>query len=376
MAYSASSKFTYSELHKKHEEFVGPEFKVFVNGSELSTAEFNIPGVNIIIPLTIGQRSRRPESGECTFDIVGMFDLEATAFQKNLEDRVKVGKQLEVKGGYRNPQTLFMGVITSVDVNYAVGGVVVSVTAMDAFSMMGGYKQSQAFNKQNPAQTVRELLTPYTSDAPKKAKLGTIAQLDPVKVDLTRTEMKDIEFLYFLARRFQKNLAIIHGEILFDDLLKNTTPIGTLTYGQNLLSFRKQLDTSRQYGKVEVMGYDANKKPIKGQATSVSVGGTGDTAADLDSAIKKRTMQLTDKIARSEQELNAIAQAMLNESALSFVSGRGTCIGIPELTPGRYIELGGMSKSTNGTYFITRVTHSFGADGFTTSFDIKGAKTQ
>jgi len=376
MAYSSSKTFTYSALEKKHDGFVGPEFKVYVKGKHLSPDKFHIPGINIIIPLTIGQRSRRPEAGECTFSLVGMFDLEKTEFINDMEDIVKVGNQIEVKGGYRNPDTLFIGVITSVDVSFGEGGVVASVSAMDAFSMMGGYKQSQAFNKQDPSKTVKTLLSKYTTGMPAKAKLGKVAKLPAVKVDLTRTEMKDIEFLYFLARRFQKNLAIIHGEIIFDDLISNSTPIGTLTYGENLISFRKQLDTSRQYGKVEVTGYDVNKKPIKGMASSVSVGGSGKTAADFDSSIKDRTMQLTDKIARTADELNKIAQAALDEAALGFVSGSGTCIGIPELTPGRFIKVDGMSKSTDGTYLITRVTHTFGENGYTTSFDIKGAKTK
>ena len=376
MAYSASSKFTYSALSTQHDEFIGPEFKVYVQGMVLSPDLFSIPSMDIIIPLTLGQRSRRPEAGECTFNIVGMFDLEATAFKNGLETLIKVGHQIEVRGGYRNPPTLFIGVITSVDVSYGTGGVVVSVTALDAISMMGGYKHNQVFNKQDPAQTVRSLLTPYVTGFPQKAKLGTIASLPAVQVDLARTDMKDAEFLFFLARRFQKNFCIIHGEILFDDLLSNTIPISTLTYGQNLLSFHKQLDTSRQYGKVQVTGYDENRNAIMGEADTVTVGGEGSTAAQLDTAIKSRVMQLTDKIARTEIELKNIAQSVLNENALGFVSGKGTCIGIPELTPGRFITVDGMAQSTNGTYFITRVTHHFGEDGFTSSFDIKGAKTK
>jgi len=49
------------------------------------------------------------------------------------------------------------------------------------------------------------------------------------------------------------------------------------------------------------------------------------------------------------------------------------CIGLPELVPGRYIELDGMGKQVNGKYFISKVIHRFGPDGFTTQFDVKGA---
>lgn len=378
MAYSKSKTVAYSALQKLHDEFVGPSFEVSVAGTALSPDKYNIPQIDVIIPLTLGQKGRQPECGECSFDIVGMFDLAASSFKENLLSKIKVGKQIEVKGGYRNPPVLFTGVITSVDISYGKEGVVVSVTAMDAFSMMGDYKNAQTFNKKKPAQTVRDLLTPYTSGFPKKAKLGTIATLPETDVELVRTEMTDVEYLYFLARRFQKNLAIIHGEIIFDDLLSNKTPITTLTYGQNLISFRKQTDTSRQYGSVEVTGKDAQDKPITGVANSVSsrVGGAGKAPMDIDTSVKSRVLRLSDKIASTQADLKAVAQSILDESALGFVSGNGTCIGIPELTPGRYITVDGMDSSTNGTYFISRVTHSFGMDGYVCKFDIKGAKSK
>ena len=48
---------------------------------------------------------------------------------------------------------------------------------------------------------------------------------------------------------------------------------------------------------------------------------------------------------------------------------------LPELIPGRYIKIDGGDEHTNGTYFLTKVCHRISIDAYTTSFEVKGAKT-
>ena len=61
---------------------------------------------------------------------------------------------------------------------------------------------------------------------------------------------------------------------------------------------------------------------------------------------------------------------------MNLVSGEGVCIGIPELIPGRFITVDGMESETEGVYFLSKVTHSFTAEGYYTRFEVKGAKTE
>ena len=69
-----------------------------------------------------------------------------------------------------------------------------------------------------------------------------------------------------------------------------------------------------------------------------------------------------------------LAQARLDTQALNFVSGSGTCVGIPELIPGRYISIKGLDDSTEGSYFLSKVLHRFTEEGYYTQFEVKGAK--
>ena len=81
------------------------------------------------------------------------------------------------------------------------------------------------------------------------------------------------------------------------------------------------------------------------------------------------------EFARTQKECETLAQHRLNSIAMSFVSGEGECIGIPELIPGRYIKIDGGDEQTNGTYFLTKVCHRISINAYTTSFEVKGAKT-
>ena len=69
-----------------------------------------------------------------------------------------------------------------------------------------------------------------------------------------------------------------------------------------------------------------------------------------------------------------LAQARLDSLALNFVSGSGTCVGIPELIPGRYISIKGLDGDSEGSYFLSKVRHRFTGEGYYTQFEVKGAR--
>ena len=98
--------------------------------------------------------------------------------------------------------------------------------------------------------------------------------------------------------------------------------------------------------------------------------------AKLAPALQSAVLREYSEYARTQEECELIAQNRLNSIAMGLVSGEGACIGIPELIPGRYIEIDGLDSRTNGGYFISRVKHRFDSEGYSTTFEVKGAKTK
>ncbi|MEG1459123.1 MAG: hypothetical protein RSJ40_07430, partial [Acetivibrio sp.] len=68
-------------------------------------------------------------------------------------------------------------------------------------------------------------------------------------------------------------------------------------------------------------------------------------------------------------------KALKNERLKKAQGGSGSCIGLPELVPGRYVKIAKFDKDADDTYFINKIEHSFSlGDGFSTQFEIAGYK--
>src|SRR4029077_7770147 len=50
--------------------------------------------------------------------------------------------------------------------------------------------------------------------------------------------------------------------------------------------------------------------------------------------------------------------------------GSGSCVGIPDLTAGRYLTIQGIGRRFSGTYRTRKVTHRMSGSGLTTDFSI------
>lgn len=208
------------------------------------------------------------------------------------------------------------------------------------------------------------------------AKSITVGSLSGFDTPIIKEQVDDWRFLNLLAQRYGVSLFAIDGELIFDDVVSNTKSMMTLSIGAGLKSFTKRVSLAHQVGKVEIRGRDINQKPVKGTADSVTVGGSGKSAAQLVSGLKNAVLREYSEYARTEAECTLLAKNRLNQLAMGLVSGEGSCVGIPELIAGRYIEIDGFAPGSNGIYFMNKVRHRFDEEGYTTTFEIKGAKTE
>ena len=78
------------------------------------------------------------------------------------------------------------------------------------------------------------------------------------------------------------------------------------------------------------------------KASTVSIRGTGKTAAQAAPKFKKTLLREENAYVRTVDECKKVAQAKLDRLALNYVSGSGLCLGLPELIPGRFITIEGL----------------------------------
>ena len=72
------------------------------------------------------------------------------------------------------------------------------------------------------------------------------------------------------------------------------------------------------------------------------------------------------------KKLKLLAKSVLDERLMGHVYCTGECVGIPEIEPGKFMEVGKLDTSINGKYYITRVKHVLDEAGYFTKFELKG----
>ena len=358
--------YTFEQLAKKHDNFAPPGFEIQVNGKEMPPTKYHIPGVEVEI-------CAGGAVGGCTFSIEGQYDYQNKKWLNDAATIIKPGAKLAVLGGYKTRTELFYGYVDDYSLEFDQDGTPsIKVNGLDGLGYLMNMCQPFYSGEKKPKQIVQSVL--QKSQSAGYAKKIEVGALEGFETPIIKEQMDDWKFLKMMAERYGASLFAIDGELIFDNVITKTTPILTLTMNKTLRSFARKVSLAHQVGKVEILGRDVNQKAIQGTASSVTAGGEGKTAAEWVTGLKDAVLRERSEYVRTQKECELLAQNRLNTIAMGFVSGAGECIGIPELIPGRYIKIDGGDELTNGTYFITKVTHRFSPREFSTRFEVKGAK--
>ena len=358
--------YTFQALSTKYEDFRGPAFLIKINDTALNSAEMPIASLEV-------ELSADGSAGGCHFAVESLYDFAQSKWINNLAKTIQVGAKLEVTGGYVKQEPLFYGYVDEFSMEYSGSAPPrLSVTGVDGFGFLMSCQEPIYGGKKKPQKVVEDILTKAVSAGYAKSK--TVGNLTGFEVPVIKEKMDDFKYLRLLAQRYCMSLFAVAGELIFDNVVGNSSPLISLTVGAGLLDFQKRMSLQGQVGEVEIWGRDENQKFIKGTANSVSIGGAGKTAVELAPKFKQTALREYSEYVRTEKECMELAQARLDNQALNFVSGKGNCVGIPELIPGRYLSIKGLGDEAEGNYFISKVRHQFTGSGYYTQFEVKGAK--
>ena len=360
------STYTFQALSEKYEDFRGPAFTIKVDGKTLDSKELPIVQLEVNLSDSL--------IGGCKFSVESLYDYEKSKWINSLEESIKVGDTVTVSGGYGKQEELFCGYVYVYHLEYSKDRPPrLEVRAVDGLEFLCHCMEPVYHGNKTPKAVVEEIFRKVISAGyAKKMKVdGMEDLLTPLVKELT----SDYDYLRLLGRMYGLTLINIRGELIFSDLISDSTSLISLTLGAGLLSFRRRTSLEHQVGKVEIRGKDVNQKPITGIADRVTVGDSGKKwAGEVAPAIKKTGVRLYNEYVRTEAECKRVAQSRLNRLALSFVQGSGRCVGLPEIIPGRYISIKGVDAMTAGSYYICGVTHRFSREGYYTDFEVKGAR--
>lgn len=188
-------------------------------------------------------------------------------------------------------------------------------------------------------------------------------------IEFLKDVTKRVGFEFFVARN---SLFFINPRILKQRVGNDTMKF---KWGTNLVKFTPSLNISDIIPGVIIRGHlpDSKKQIIK-EANSQDEDTWEEKntkASELAIKLHKKKKEITDKVFSTEEEASDMAKAELNMANDNLITGSGTVIGAPTLSPGQFIELDDLSEWFSGKYFVTGVSHTFDSNGFITNFSVR-----
>jgi phage protein D len=190
----------------------------------------------------------------------------------------------------------------------------------------------------------------------------------------------DLEFLIQRAWRIGYECFVCDKTLTFRPPPQGKEAV-LLTWGNDLHTFFPRLTLAEQVSELFVRGWDPDRlRPIIGRAQSKNgrlfpqVKESKEAAAWAGQFGDSR-LTIVDQPVLNQAEADAMARARLDEISGAFIEAEGTAFRRPEIRAGQMVELAALGQRFSGVYLVTTAQHIYAADGLTTTFTVRGART-
>lgn len=336
----------------------------------------NFTQVEVDLQLSVG--------GQFRFTVPRAFDIEKRDFftphGQPLMALFKLGTRVWIRMGYGEPNRqslLFSGFIIQVSTSFAEGGAPeLEVSGQDlTYLMTLGTNEHRITEKQTMRDAVDEV-------AKKNGITLKFSGNPPSNVALDANKQTDLDFLRKLVENFSKanekweffvRAKSRQDELHFRPRSPVNPPLVKLSWGEDLLSFKPEIDLGKQVQKVRVLGWDeVRKEEIVGEAI-VENGAKGEKGGgNIQQSAFGREAVLELKLpVKSKEEAKQRAEAALADRKNDLLKGEGETFGLPELLPDTSIELIGIGQQFSALYYVTKTVHRYDTSGYRTRFSVE-----
>ncbi len=338
------------------EPFYAPRFEIVLSGVMLA-ADLT----EQIVSLTV----------ETDLDMAGAFTLVVRNPDNQLLDSalLDIGKTVEIHLGYGHDlQPALLGEVASVEPSFPQDGPpTIQVT---------GYDKSYKLRRNQPKPTTYGLTSPSVIAARVAVENGLIPLVDPTPPLLEPLSQTDSDFalLKSLAQKHYFDVYVEWDRLHFQ-FPRPQLAAEVLQWGRNLSSFTARISGAGLAG-LQVIRGDTQElaQSIYAAALAMDLSSgnllerLGSSAADLLTSLVRegiRDHTITNPLSAAE-----VARSVLADLLDGMYEGNGSCVGLPELTAGKYVEIQDVGKRFSGTYRARKVTHRIDGGGFRTDFSI------
>lgn len=348
---------TYDELVNKYANFHVPAARLYVNGKD-AVQELKLDIRSMDISLSLNTEST------AVIRLVNLYDRESRSFDSKVKNKFKLGTVVEVGIGYMSEiQKVLKGYVAALGAEFGENTCLVVTVADVRRLMMTGGVHHVLHAVDNYSDAVRTILDQYS-------KLCT-AEIDATSDQLDRPLSQQSTDYDFITReligrgRCEREFFVSGDTAYFREPCKEKAAICTMELGRELLQF--SVETGYVDLQVDVTGYNQQEQSIvTATATAKQVEAQSSVLANTP------VHNIVDPEADTQDKADLRAKAYAGGRQASGKSGRGTCVGLPELIPGRFVEIVMLEELANQKYYISSVTHKMDQDGFFTEFEAGG----
>lgn len=283
-----------------------------------------------------------------------------------------LGAQVEVYAGEAaGPTAIFSGRVSAVEFAFDPDGPPrLVVWAEDPLAKARLERRMAVYEDSSVADIARDI-------ASRHGLTPVVAGLDTVSALEVQCNESDLGFLRRLLARLGGDVQIVGGELQVAprrDVQRNAL---TLQMHSQLHHVRAVADLAHQVTGLRVAGFDASQgAAVQGTEAGAALGpGRGRTGAELlQQVFGARVQQTGHRLALSQAEADALAQAEFEQRARRFVQVEGRCEGNPALRVGTHVTLQDVSPRFDNTYYVTACRHAYDmVRGYETHFSAECA---
>lgn len=329
-------------------------FEIKVNGSSISDAidveaiEVN-KGVNRIAMAKITLIDGSPSD---------------ETFTASSSDTFVPGNKISIEVGYDSQnEVIYEGIITKQSIKiHGSSGAVLEVESRDEAIKMVVGRKSLTFAKKKDSDIISSIIGNYSGLS---ADVTATTTEWPEQVQYYAT---DWDFILTRAEANGLIVTTLNGKVAVFDPQKDTSPVLTIAYGDNLLEFNADLNSITQLGSVKASAWDyKTQQVVDGQATSSYAGPGNLSTKKLSEVVGLSDYELQTTAPMETADLTNWSKAQILKSEYSKIQGEVKFQGSNLVDPGKYVTLSGLGDRFNGDHLVSGVHHVIAHGNWTTT---------
>jgi uncharacterized protein involved in type VI secretion and phage assembly len=281
-----------------------------------------------------------------------------------------IGDEIEIQLGdieAASPAPVFTGEVVTFEPEFTNASATICVRAYDKSHRLQRSRRSATFQDMTLADVVQKIVGDNGLQA------GTIDSTTTVHPFLQQSMETDLDFINRLAAQENCEFGFSEGRAFLQRQRNGGGTVPTLSWRENVKSFKPRMTAAQQHDKVKVSSYDpVSRAAVVGEATEPgAIPRPAQEAREKAQAFGPSELLVSDRVANTADEARTIAQSTLDKLASGSFEADGAMEGDPAVKAGGKLKLEGFGRF-DGEHHLTSVTHVYGHGDYRTRFAISG----